>query len=151
MNPFLQRSLVLLAGLALLLAIGWPITAQGSSGYVVIVNAENPVSSISKSELSGYLLKKKSKWKHGVSVDPADLDSGSSVRESFSADVHGRSVSSIKNYWQRQIFSGRGVPPPEVGGDAEMIEHVAGSPGGVGYVSSSASIPDEVKRVQVVG
>lgn len=151
MNPVVQRSLVLLAGLALLVALGGPITAQGSASYVVIVNSDNPVTEISKSQLSGFLLKKKSKWDHGVSVDPADLDSGSSVREALSEDVHGRSVSSIKNYWQRQIFSGRGVPPPEVGDDAEMIEHVSQSPGAIGYVSSTARIPGDVKTVRVVG
>lgn len=146
----MKRS-VLAFSLMLLLAAGWTITAQGTGDYVVIVNADNPVSEISKSDLSSLLLKKKSKWSHGVSVDPADLDSGSDVRAAFSEDVHGRSVTSIKNYWQRQIFSGRGVPPKELKSDSEMVSHVSADPGAIGYVAPSANLSDKVKRVRIVG
>ncbi len=55
-----------------------------------------------------------------------------------------RSVSSIKNYWQRQIFSGKESPPPEVGSDAAVISFIKSHPGGIGYVSSKAPL-DSVK------
>ncbi len=61
-----------------------------------------------------WLLKERSRWDDSSSVQPVDLDSKSPTREEFSRDVHGRSVTSIKNYWRRQIFSGNKVPPPEV-------------------------------------
>lgn len=146
-----MKRTVLLSALAVLILATWSITAQGANDYVVIVNANNPASEVSKSDLSGYLLKKKSKWGHGVSVDPADLDSASDVRATFSEDIHGRTVASIKNYWQRQIFSGRGVPPKEVKTESEMIAHVAGDPGAIGYVSSSTQLAAGVKKVRVVG
>lgn len=146
----MKRSVLALSLMILLLA-GWTIAAQGTGGYVVIVNADNPISEISKSELSGLMLKKRSKWSNGVSVDPADLDSSSDVRAAFSEDVHGRSVTSIKNYWQRQIFSGRGVPPKELKTDTEMVSHVSADPGAIGYVAPSASLSDKVKSVRVVG
>ena len=131
---------------ALLCAHGPSAAAQ--EGYRVVVNKDNPIESITKQQLSQLLLKKRSKWEHGASADPVDLDSGSPVRESFSKDVHGRSVSSIKNYWQRQIFSGRGVPPPEVASDAAVVDYVSRRPGAIGYVSPRARL-DDVKVVTI--
>jgi hypothetical protein len=32
-------------------------------------------------------------------------------REGFSKEVHGRSVTAIKSFWNQQIFAGRQVPP----------------------------------------
>lgn len=146
-----MKRIALLTALVALLVASWSITAQGADDFVVIVNADNPIEEISKSDLSSYLLKKKSKWSHGVSVDPADLDSNSDVRAAFSESVHGRTVASIKNYWQRQIFSGRGVPPKEFKSDNEMISHVSSDPGAIGYVAPDARLATGVKRVRVVG
>ncbi len=138
---------ILLLALTALVAVSWHSGAQEGS-YRIVVHPENPADSISKDKASQYLLKKKSRWEHGQSAQPVDLDSRSPVREAFSRDVHGRSVASIKNYWQRQIFSGRGVPPPEVTSDAAVIDFVQRHPGGVGYVSASARL-GSVKEVAV--
>ena len=121
-----------------------PAVAQPKP-YTIIVHPDNPTDEISKKKLSAILLKEVSRWGgSSLSAEPVDLDSKSSVRNDFSRDIHGRSVSSIKNYWQRQIFSGGRVPPPEVTGDAEVIDYVKTHPGAVGYVSSSAKL-DGVK------
>ncbi len=119
-----------------------PVTAQ--DGYVVIVHPDNPAKSVSKKKVSRLLLKELSKWDTGQAARPVDLDSTSDTRRDFSKDVHGRSVSSIKNYWQRQIFSGRAVPPPEVTNDLAVISHVKSNPGAIGYVSAAARL-DGVK------
>ena len=122
-----------------------------TSGFKVIVHPDNPTTSLSAKDVSNYLLKKKTKWNADgfkEKVDPIDLGGDSPTRETFSKEVHGRSVSSIKSFWQRQIFSGREVPPPEAASDAEVITYVKSHPGAIGYVSASASL-DGVKVVSV--
>ncbi len=118
--------------------------AQEKKTYVVIVHPDNPAKSVSKKKVSRMLLKELSKWEGGLSAQPVDLDAKSQIRVQFSKDVHGRSVASIKNYWQRQIFSGDGVPPPEVPNDLAVVDFVKSHPGGIGYVSANASL-DGVK------
>ena len=81
-------------------------------------------------------------------MSPVDQGERSAVRDAFTRDVHGRSVASIKNYWQRQIFSGSKVPPPEVESDAQVLAHVKSTPGGIGYVSPSARLSG-VKKLAV--
>jgi hypothetical protein len=49
-------------------------------------------------------------------------------------------VAAIKAYWQQRIFSGRGVPPPELGTDAHVVAYVLKYDGAVGYVSAAAEL-----------
>ena len=131
---------VMILALALIGLCQVPAAAQEKTSFVVIVHPDNPAKSVSKKKVSRLLLKELAKWDGGLAAQPVDLDSNSDVRRDFSRDVHGRSVSSIKNYWQRQIFSGRAVPPPEVANDTAVISHVSSHPGAIGYVSASASL-----------
>ena len=124
-----------------------PSAAQ--DGYKVIVHRDSAVASLSKDDASDMLLKKKSRWDDGSPVVSVDLDAKSEVRATMSRDLHGRSVSSIKNYWQRQIFSGREVPPTELPDDRAVIAFVASNPGAIGYVSSGVALTSDVKTVTI--
>lgn len=116
-----------------------PASPAAETAYVVIVHPDNPAKSVTKSELSQLLLKSRPRWEHGPAVEPVDLDSKSHVRQAFSKDIHGRSASSIKNYWQR-IFSGHGVPPPELASESQVVAFVKSHPGAIGYVSAEARL-----------
>lgn len=111
------------------------VSTVNAQDYVVIVNANNPATSISKSELSKIFLKKASKFSNGTSAVPVDLSDGA-ARESFSNEVLSRSVSAIKNYWSQQLFSGASIPPEEKNTDSEIVSFVSAESGGIGYVSA---------------
>jgi ABC-type phosphate transport system substrate-binding protein len=133
-------AIILVIVLAIGLLIGFsPVKAQDSA-YKVIINSSNGIDSASKSDISKWFLKKKTKWDDGQKIVPVDLSADSSVRESFTREIHGKSVSGIKNYWQKQIFSGKGTPPVEKGSDAEVLDFVKSNPGAIGYVSSDADV-----------
>jgi len=108
--------------------------------YKIVVNKDNPVSSLSQKEISNLFLKKVTKWSNGLTVQPVDLVESSAIRENFSKEIHNRKVSSIKAYWQKQIFSGRKVPPAEKKSNREILTYVQNNPGAVGYVSASANV-----------
>lgn len=112
--------------------------AFAQEGFVIVVNSGISLDFLPKDEVSDYFLKKKSEWADGTKVDPVDLDVRE-VREAFSDAVHGRSLSSIKKYWQRQIFTGRGTPPPERDSDQAVLDYVSSRPGAIGYVSPRAN------------
>lgn len=125
--------------LAVMASIATLAPAQ-DAGYKVIVNPKISVSSLSRSQISSIFLKKLNRWPDSdQSAKPIDLDSSSPIREAFSQDIHKRSVSNIKNFWQRQIFSGKDLPPPEAKDDAEVLRWVRETPGGIGYISASAA------------
>ena len=81
---------------------------------------------------------------------PVDLNESSKTRENFTKEIHGKKVSAIKAYWQKQIFTGRGVPPPEKSSDKEVLEYVEKNEGAIGYISVRKSISNfDVKNVEV--
>jgi hypothetical protein len=51
-----------------------------------------------------------------------------------------RSVQAVKTYWQQRIFSGRGVPPPELESDDAVVRYVENNPGALGYISGTAAL-----------
>jgi len=118
-------------------------------GFVVVVNDQNRVTSASRVLVSRYFLKKASHWDNGAIVLPVDLPADSPVRDAFSRRVLSKSVSSIKAYWQQQIFSGREIPPPEKTGEADALEFVRSNAAAIGYVSSEAQLPRGVRVLTV--
>ncbi len=108
--------------------------------FHVIVHDENKISEVTRQFLADAFLKKTTQWPGGLSIEPVDLKSASAVRAAFSESVLKRSVTAVKHYWQQIIFSGRGVPPPELDSDADVVDYVLRHKGGVGYVSPAATI-----------
>jgi hypothetical protein len=69
-----------------------------------------------------------------------DLDQSSPVRRQFTDEVLRRPVEAIRRYWQQRIFAGRGVPPPEMESDEDVISLVRREEGAVGYISASVPL-----------
>ena len=111
--------------------------------YRVIVNAQNPSSSVQRSFVADAFLKKTTRWSSGVVVLPVDLGANSSVRRKFCEELLGRSVSAVRSYWQQMIFAGRDIPPPELDSDDEVVKYVAKHPGAIGYVSGGANVASD--------
>ena len=130
------------------LLVGGALWAQVPSSIKVIVNPSNETSSLTMDQVSKFFLKKATQWADGTKVAPVDQPETSTVAEKFFKAVHGKSPGAVKSYWQQQIFSGRAVPPPVKGSDAEVIAFVKANPGAIGYVSADAPTAD-VKVIQV--
>ena len=144
----MKKSVLSVLSLALLSLGLWTLAAQEQPAFRVITHPDNPVTSLSKTQVSKILLKKVSKWDDGRLVQAVDQGGKGPIREAFTKEIHGRSVSSIQRYWQRKIFSGDEVPPPELASDREVVEFVSQNVGAIGYVSSDASL-DGVKVVSI--
>ncbi len=139
-----KMTLILLATLLLLASGG---AASADDGFLVIVNTAHSGPSVSREELSRIFLKKTGQWRDGSRAVPVDLVDSSPVRARFSQAVHGKDTSAIKAYWQKQIFSGRGVPPAELGSAAEVVAFVRSNRGAVGYVAAGTALGNSVKAI----
>lgn len=135
---------------AAVLSLAAPATTSAQT-IVVIVNAANPVSALSKDQLSDLFLKKVTRWTNGQPVVPVDQDRNAKIRDAFSRSVHQRSVAAITSYWQTQIFSGNNVPPATKAHDAEVLAFVRGNPNAIGYVNADTPLDANVKAVTVGG
>ncbi len=133
-NKMKYSRFFLIVGMLLLAAAD--ICAQHGD-YQVVVNPSNPLTSIRKDDIARIFMKKSTKFSDGRGASPVDLPLNSSIRDSFSKSVLGRSASAMGSYWQQQIFSGKDVPPP-LRSEDEALSFVLSNENGIAYVSAGA-------------
>jgi ABC-type phosphate transport system substrate-binding protein len=138
--------------LTLILAVGmlvWPSPAQ-SGDVIIVAHPDVAVNSVSREELSKIFLHKVRRWQDGTAIEVFDLEPRHPIREVFSRAVHERSTSSIKGYWQRIVFGGKGTAPEELNSEDEVLATIRSTPGAVGYVSRGKALSG-VKTIAVSG
>jgi len=134
--------IVTLAALALLvIGLAYP-TDAAEPRYKIIVHPDNPTTSVGRDFVRDAYLKKASQWRGGTTLRPIDLSTSFPVRERFTAEVLKKTPSQLKNYWNQRIFSGKGVPPPEVSSVKDMIQYVVSEPGAIGYIPDTVDAGD---------
>lgn len=140
-----------LAGLIITtwLSVAPPVAAQPLP-FVVVVNKENPVTTLTLPELRRIFMKQTRMWPHGESVVPVDWDSSSAMRHEFSRRVLGRSVREMAEFWVQQSIT-QGLQPPTTQKSARAIlRFVASVPGAISYVPPE-DVDDTVKVIKVAG
>ena len=114
---------------------------------IVIVNNSVAVSSIDADSLKKIYLGKKTKWDNGDKIVPVTLNEGP-VHEAFLKNVIKKSNTQFLTYWKQMIFTGKGIPPKSVPSDADVVNFISSTPGGIGYIDS-ATPHDAVKAISV--
>ncbi len=125
------------------LLTGW-ILACGPfalSAQELIINDAAPPQSISRNEARLCFTMRLPTWENGIPVKVFVLPDDHPVHRQFTKTVLGLFPYQLRQVWDRQIFSGTGQAPMTVATEQEMIERVATTPGGIGYVESGANHP----------
>lgn len=146
---------ILLIGVSVVAFAGRMFAAESAKepdaepAFVVIVHVSNPQTKFTQAELSKLFLKKLKIWPQtNIPVLPVDQLETAVVRAQFSEQILDKKVSALKAYWQKEIFSGRSVPPPEKETDADVLKYVADNAGAIGYIASSVEV--DTARVTIV-
>jgi hypothetical protein len=135
--------------LLLALATATASRSGAADSFMVIVNAGNSAAALEAQAISDIFLKKSEIWPDGTKVAPVDLDENASSRTGFSSRIHRKSTAAVKSYWQKMIFSGRDVPPPEKVSPDEVVSFVRTHRGGIGYVPAGTILGPGVKVLVV--
>ncbi|MCB4437234.1 phosphate ABC transporter substrate-binding protein [Alteromonas sp. McT4-15] len=130
-------------------SLAWLLVASAMSlsaaaEIAVIVHPSNS-SAIDPGVVERLYLGKNNQFPDGSEALPINIGSGSSL-DNFNSSVLGRSTAQVKSYWSKQIFTGKGTPPKEVGNDASVLDLVANNKNAIGYVDA-AQVSDGVKVV----
>lgn len=140
----ITRKIVRLLGAAGLLLSA----SLASAEVVVIVNAASPVASASPEDIAQVFLGKRNDL-GGNDVVAVDQKEGSPARAVFYGKVVQKDASQLNAYWSKLIFTGKGTPPQQVGGDSDVADAVLEDDTAVGYVDSSAVV-EGVKVIYTV-
>lgn len=130
-----------------LLLVSVALSNAAAADFILIVNQANPASSISHGDAKNIFLGKKSTWSDGSKIKPV-LQDKSAVHKSFIKATTGKSTKQFANFWKKATFTGTGVSPKSLPGDAEVVAFVAANAGAIGYVSATTTV-DSVKKLGV--
>jgi len=121
--------------LALLLA---GLSGTAAAETVVIVAADQPLTSLSAEQVSELFLGKIGSRNAGTRLTPVDQAESSAVREEFYRKLTGKDAAQLTAYRARMLFTGRGEPPLESGDNEAVKRMVATNAGMIGYIDRSA-------------
>src|SRR5271154_1172102 len=110
---------------AVLAALAFPACAE----LVVVVNPKNPVASMTADQVSQVFLGRSSSFPAGGNATPVDQKEGTPLRDEFYPKVADKNPGQVKAYWAKQMFSGKGSPPRELGSSADVKHAVASDAG----------------------
>jgi len=110
-----------------------------AADFKLVAHPDVSVSSLDSSDCSRIFLKKRQRWGDGTRIVPVDLSAASPVRRAFSRRVHHKPTVAVEAFWQKQLFTGQGVPPITLNSEADVIRYVKENPGAIGYVSPDVS------------
>jgi ABC-type phosphate transport system substrate-binding protein len=116
------------------------------AGDVIIICNKN----VSEDELSRDMVKniflgKKTKWSNGNKIMFV-IQKKNDVHKSFLKTYVSKTTSQFRNYWKKQVFTGKGRSPKKFHSDREIIEFVTGTKGAIGYVAAGSNT-DTVKLI----
>ncbi|WP_111413370.1 phosphate ABC transporter substrate-binding protein [Billgrantia lactosivorans] len=130
---------ILLVGLASSLAL---------ADAVVVVSAQSPVSTLTRSELADIYLGRTNRFHGGQPAMPVDQRENSPAYVAFYRNYLGQTPAQIKMHWSRLIFTGRGQPPRSLADHQAMADFVAGQATAIGYLDDA--YVDERLRVVAI-
>jgi ABC-type phosphate transport system substrate-binding protein len=125
------------------------LSAEADTGYKLVVNAANPLTAVSRGDVTQIFLRKTLTWPNGQPAAPVDQRSDAPSRQAFSMSVLRKDTNEIAAYWNQMIFSGRALPPPTKSSDDEVLAFVRTNPNAVGYVGGATPVGEGVKVVKV--
>ena len=112
---------------------------------VVVVSAKSSATALTMDQVSDIFLGKSAALPGGGQAVPVDQAEGA-LREDFYHKATGKTGAQVKAFWSKQIFTGKGQPPKEVGDSAAVKALVANNPNLIGYIDKSA-LDGSVKSV----
>jgi ABC-type phosphate transport system substrate-binding protein len=125
--------------------------AQGQAGIVVIVNNENTIGQLDKSETKFFYLRTiKKNWPgNNIPISPAIYNSENSASQIFMKNVLRMTRPQMLAYFKGKEYAESLPMPPSFGSEEEVINYVSSNKGAIGYVSNDGFLKanGRVKKV----
>ena len=115
----------------------------------IIVNADNPSTSLTASQTKlTYLRKINKRWKEiNKNIVPVDKKSDTDIRKKFLKDVLQMSADELARYFTEREYQNAEAPPVKFSSDEEVISFVENNIGAIAFVPKNAIKPGSKVKV----
>ncbi|MFW5782310.1 MAG: hypothetical protein ACOCWO_03350 [Candidatus Muiribacteriaceae bacterium] len=136
----MRRCLILLSAILIMIS-------AGADTFIIIANAENKVTEISKELLKHIYLGKKTKLDDGKKIVPVMLKDGE-VFGTFVKEITGKTSIQFNTFWKKAIFTGKGKPPKSFETEEKLVEYIKANKDAIGFIGEKTGT-EEVKVIKV--
>lgn len=153
MKKIIFHSPLFLAAFILLICAGFKVNKRsGGVPVAIIVNAENPVNTLTAGEVKLYWLRKiKSRWPViNKNIKPVDRKSKCSEQETFYWKVLSMTTDDVETYFITRQYQNAQKPQEKFNSDKEIIEFVSEEPGAIGFINAASFSGEAKSKVKVV-
>ncbi|WP_262927230.1 substrate-binding domain-containing protein [Phytohalomonas tamaricis] len=121
--------------LAIALLVACPLASSATDVPIVLIaNPNVPIDSLTRETIRAIFAMRQRTLPDGQAVHVFVLPDESRVHARFAKEYLGVYPHQLRLSWDRVVFSGTGQAPNHVDSQAEMVERVATTPGGIGYI-----------------
>ncbi|HZH74140.1 MAG TPA: hypothetical protein VFD91_16715 [Mariniphaga sp.] len=117
------------------------------SEYIVIVNNDNSMTSVSKADLKRVYTGKMDNIK-GNNVNPVNISLNDPAAASFLDEIVGMGVADYKSFWLAEQIRGGSSAPSVTKSAEDMLSHIKSNTNAIGYIPKNSN-PDGVKVLTV--
>ena len=139
-----MKALILI--LTLLNTILYSTVSYAAESLVVVVNKNNPINEMNRSEVIDLFLGKYVAFPDGSKATPIELSGDNEIKKDFYQQLVGMSLSRINAYWARIRFSGRQRNAIEQDSEHEVLTLLNNDISTISYIRRSL-VTENVKVV----
>ncbi len=134
------------------LMMSFKINNTGGTSIAIIVNKENPITTLTAADVKLYWLRKiKKRWPElNKNIRPADFKSSNGAQQAFYGTVLKMSAADVQTYFTQKQYESAEKPADKLASNEGMIEFVSTEPGAIGYIDAAALTADMKSKVKVV-
>lgn len=111
---------------------------------VVVVSKESKVTKLNKNDIERIFLAKTKRFPNGDRVIAVENKNVNNHKDFYSA-ISNKSITQLRSYWAKLVFSGKGKPPIQINED-KLIKYIEKNPNAITYISKN-STKDTLKIV----
>lgn len=119
-----------------LMAMNACLAGVVSAELVVIVNANNPISELTREQVVDLYMGRRTQFPDGRPALPIDLSPDSPLRAAYYQTLVGKTVAQVNAYWARLLFTGRATPPRVLSTPETVLDVVHANPDAIAYLDS---------------
>lgn len=122
-------------------------SAASNESVVLIGSSDIPVTSIRPIDVNHIFLGKKTEWVNGNPIKFVTLKDGD-THISFLKVYIKKRPSQFKAYWNRMLFTGKGIVPRSFNSEKALMEFISENTGYIGYISGNP-VNDNIKVIPI--
>lgn len=138
---------ILSLGIILFVLFSFPgFTAEEQEQQLVIIVHEDVEDSLTKEDIKSIFLGRKTRWTNDEKITFV-VYTEEMVYKTFLKDYVGKTIFQYRNYWKKQVFTGKGRMPGMLKTSEEVITFVSETKGAMSFVMADDVKTDTVKVI----